>query len=106
MTMGCWGVQGGASSTLVEAPQAPDRRAPPRRQSGRLKRVVGLVVVVGLGGTPRRQQFRLLPVDGGAAGVDHGEHLQYLGREVERGRGQLLERGRLLGAEPDVERLE
>jgi hypothetical protein len=25
--IGSWGVQGGASSTLVEAPQAPDRNA-------------------------------------------------------------------------------
>src|SRR5712692_2041382 len=73
---------------------------------GSQARLIQLVVVVGLGGTERRQQLRLLAVDGGAAGMDHGNHLQDPGREVERGRGQRVEPGRLLGAERDVERLE
>src|SRR6202040_2694407 len=47
-----------------------------------------------------------LTVDGGAASMKHAEHRQEPGREVERGRGQLVERGRLLGAESKVERLE
>ncbi len=44
MTVGCWGVQSPVErgSTLVEAPQAPDRRASHRWQSDQLKRAVGL----------------------------------------------------------------
>src|SRR6266571_7090426 len=37
-----WGVEGGASSPLVEAPKAPDRRACHRGYSRRLEQAVGL----------------------------------------------------------------
>src|SRR5207248_3691786 len=41
LTVICWGVEGGASSPLVEAPKAPDRRSSRRPQSAQLERING-----------------------------------------------------------------